>query len=74
VQLISTQQGTFTSSRFSKESFFKKRPTARIARSINVDDEDEPISIQEAVSHLTYGKQWEIAINNEYNSLIKNKT
>jgi len=38
-----------------------------------VDDEDEPTSIQEAISYLTYGKQWEIAINDEYNSLIKNK-
>jgi hypothetical protein len=69
-----SNKGTFISPRFIEEGFPKRSPTARIARSINTDDEDEPVSIQEAISHPTRGKQWEIAINDEYNSLIKNKT
>jgi hypothetical protein len=67
-------KGTFTSTKFSQEGISKKQSTAKIARSINLDNEDELISIQEAINHPTRGKQWEIAINNEYNSLIKNGT
>jgi len=69
-----SNKGTFISPRFIEEGFSTRPPTARIARSVNIDDEDEPTSIQEAIRHPTRGKQWEKAILDEYNSLIKNRT
>jgi len=32
----------------------------------------EPRNYQEAVSHPLYGKEWELAIREEYESLMKN--
>ena len=46
---------------------------AKMARN-NPDDEDEPVTMQEAINHPTQGKQWEKAIQDEYNSLMKNHT
>jgi len=34
----------------------------------------EPKSLNEAINHLEYGKQWEAAVLEEYQSLIKNDT
>src|SRR5579859_4533286 len=47
---------------------------AKIARNIDSNDEDEPATVQEAINHPTRGKQWEKAIRDEYESLIKNNT
>src|SRR5947207_2374705 len=72
-----SNKGILTSTKFQDESFDKKAGrvrTAKIARSINPDDEDEPATIQEAINHPTRGKQWEKAIHDEYESLIKNHT
>jgi len=37
-----------------------------------VSDSMEPSSYQEAVNHPLYGKEWELAIREEYESLMKN--
>ena len=47
---------------------------AKLARNIDPNDEDEPATVQEAINHPTFGKQWEKAIRDEYESLIKNHT
>ena len=71
-----TGKGTFTTRKFAEESFSKpeKIRMAKIARNIDPNDEDEPVTVREAVSHPTRGKQWEKAIRDEYESLIKNHT
>src|SRR5579859_3593957 len=69
-------KGTFTSTKFQDEKF-KKEPRIRMAkieRNIDPNDEDEPATVQEAINHPTFGKQWEKAIRDEYESLIKNHT
>lgn len=38
------------------------------------DNEPEPRTYDEAVSHPTHGKQWEKSIQEEYDSIIKNNT
>ena len=69
-------KGTFTTKKFTEEDFSKpeKIRMAKIARNIDPNDEDEPVTVGEAVSHPTRGKQWEKAIRDEYESLIKNHT
>jgi hypothetical protein len=70
-------KGTFTTTRFEDEEFTKGRKgphVANVARKINPDDEEEPMTVQQAISHPTRGKQWEKAIKEEYDSLIKNHT
>ena len=69
-------KGTFTTKKFTEEDFSKpeKIRMAKIARNIDPNDEDEPVTVREAVSHPTRGKQWEKAIQDEVNSLIKNHT
>ena len=70
-------KGILTSTKFEHENFDKKPGRirmAKVARSINPDDEDEPATMQEAINHPTRGKQWEKAVRNEYESLIKNHT
>ena len=69
-------KGTITSKRFDEEDFSRKQRihTAKIAKSIDPNDEAEPKTIQEALNHPTRGKQWEQAIRDEYKSLIKNDT
>src|SRR5277367_2092106 len=47
---------------------------AKIARNIDPNDEDKLGTVQEAINHPTHGKQWEKAIQEEVNSLIKNHT
>ena len=72
-----SNKGILTSTKFEDENFDKKPGrirTAKVARSINPDDEDEPATMQEAINHPTRGKQWEKAVRNEYESLIKNHT
>src|SRR5437762_7702582 len=74
-----SNKGILTSTKFQDESFDKRTGrvrTAKMARSINpdADDEDEPTTMQEAINHPTRGKQWEKAIRDEYESLIKNHT
>ena len=44
----------------------------KLTRNINPDDEDESATIQEAINNPTSGKQWEKALQDEYNSLINN--
>ena len=50
----------------------KRKKTAKLARIINPNT--EPQSLQEAIEHPLYGKQWEQAINDEYDALVKNDT
>ena len=71
-----SNKGTITSTRFEDEDFSRKPQIhqARIAKNIDPNDEAEPITIQEALNHRTHRKQWEQAIRDEYNSLIKNHT
>ena len=71
-----SNKGTFTSMKFENEKFDKGPRThmAKIAWSGNPDDEEEPRTVQEAINHPTRGKQWEKAIRDEVNSLIKNHT
>src|SRR5271154_4706049 len=47
---------------------------AKLARNIDPNDEDEPTTVKEAIYHPTRGKQWKKAIQDEVNSLIKNRT
>jgi hypothetical protein len=70
-------KGTITSKKFTDEHFNKKPGRvhmAKIARNIDSNDEDEPATVQEAINHPTRGKEWEKAIRDEVNSLIKNHT
>src|SRR5277367_2465981 len=71
-----TGKGTFTTKKFTEEDFDKppRVRMAKIARNIDPNDEDEPTTVQEAINHPTRGKQWEKAIQEEVNSLIKNHT
>ena len=65
------------STKFQVENFDKEAErirTAKIARNINPNDEDEPATMQEVINHPTRGKQWEKAIRDKYESLIKNHT
>jgi hypothetical protein len=72
-----SNKGTTTSQKFPDEDF-NKRPRqtrmAKLARNIDPNDEDKLATMQEAVNHPTRGKQWEKAIQDEVNSLIKNHT
>jgi hypothetical protein len=72
-----SNKGTFTTKKFADEDF-DTRPgqtrMAKLARNIDPNDEDEPTTVKEAINHPTRGKQWEKAIRNEVNSLIKNHT
>ena len=47
---------------------------AKLARNIDTNDEDKHATMHEAIDHPTRGKQWENAIQDEVNSLIKNHT
>src|SRR5271169_1751073 len=70
-------KGIITSKRFTDEDFDRKSGQthiAKIARNIDPNDEDEPATVQEAINHPMRGKQWEKAIRDEYESLIKNHT
>ena len=70
-----SNKGILISTKYQDENFDKgagRIRTAKIARSINPDDEDEPATMQEVINHPTRGKQWEKVIRDEYESLIKN--
>jgi len=71
-----SNKGVLTSTKFADENFDKtpRVRMAKLARSIDPNDEDEPKTVQEAINHPTRGKQWEKAIREEYDSLIKNHT
>src|SRR5579859_3429582 len=72
-----SNKGILTSKKFADEDFDKRSGQtrmAKIARNIDPNDEDEPATVQEAINHPTRGKQWEKAIQDEVNSLIKNHT
>ena len=47
---------------------------AKLARSLNPDDEEEPTTFREATTHPTRAKEWEKAIMDEYNSIMRNNT
>jgi Reverse transcriptase (RNA-dependent DNA polymerase)/Domain of unknown function (DUF4219) len=47
---------------------------AKMARNIDPNDEEEPATVQEAINHPTRGKQWEKAVKDEVNSLMKNES
>src|SRR2546430_752125 len=47
---------------------------AKLARSSDSDNEEEPMTFREATSHSTRGKEWEKAIMDEYNSIMRNNT
>jgi len=69
-------KGVIASTRFEDENFDKQPQVrmAKLARNIDPNDEDEPTTVQEAINHPIRGKQWEKAIQDEVNSLIKNHT
>src|SRR5256714_1885184 len=67
-------KGKFKSTKFGEEDFSKKQPTAKIARTLNPDSEDEPKNMQEALDHPTHGRQWEQAFKEEYDPLMRNQT
>ena len=69
-------KGIITSTRFEDENFekLKRKPTALIAKVLDPNDEQEPQTYQEAMNHPQCTNQWEQAIIDEYNSLIKNGT
>jgi hypothetical protein len=71
-----SNKGTFASTKFQDMDFDKKPRVrmAKIVRNVNPDDEDEPVTVQEAINHPTRGKQWEKAIRDEVNSHTKNHT
>ena len=71
-----SNKGTFTSTKFADEDFDKgkRAHVAKMARNTDPNDEEEPATIYEAINHPTRGKQWEKAIRDEVNSLIKNHT
>ena len=55
-----SNKGILTSTKYQDENFDKEARrirTAKIARNINPDDEDEPATMQEAINHSTRGKQ-----------------
>src|SRR5579859_2467861 len=62
--------------RFADKDYSKKprKHVAKFANTIDLDDEMEPQSYEEAVNHPMRGKQWEWAIQDEYDSIMKNKT
>src|SRR5579859_2811561 len=43
-----------------------KRYGAMIARVMTLDNEEEPITYQQAINHPYHGKEWEIATQEEY--------
>ena len=47
---------------------------AKLARTSNPDDEEEPTTYREATTHPTRAKEWEKAIMDEYNSIMRNNT
>src|SRR5579859_1528139 len=51
-----------------------KRYGAMIARVMTLDNEEEPIMYQQAINHPYHRKEWEIAAQEEYDSLMKNET
>jgi hypothetical protein len=55
-------KGTFLTTKFADEDYSQKKQMARIAKTINPDNELEPQTYDEAVSHPTRGKQWEQSI------------
>jgi hypothetical protein len=70
-------KGTITSTKFADETFDKKPGPvhmAKMARKTDPNDKDEPATVKEAINHPECGKQWEKAIRNKYESLIKNHT
>lgn len=71
-----SNKGIFTSAKFQDEEFEKKSRVrmAKIIWNANPDDEDESATVQKAINHPTYEKQWEKAIQDEVNSHIKNHT
>jgi hypothetical protein len=71
-----TSKGIFITKKFTEEDFDKppRVRMANIAQNIDPNDEDELATVQEAINHPTHGKQWEKAIQEEVNSLIKNHT
>src|SRR5579859_3563479 len=51
-----------------------KRYSAMITRVMTLDNKEEPITYQQAINHPYHGKEWEIAAQEEYDSLMKNET
>ncbi len=47
---------------------------AKLAQTSNPDDEEEPTTFREATTHPTRAKEWEKAIMDEYNSIMRNNT
>jgi len=47
---------------------------AKMAQTSNPDDEEEPTTFREATTHPTRAKEWEKAIMDEYNSIMRNNT
>jgi hypothetical protein len=47
---------------------------AKLAQSSNPDDDEEPTTFQEATTHPTRAKEWEKAIMDEYNSIMRNNS
>src|SRR5579859_7754572 len=45
-----------------------------IAQVMTLDNEEEPITYQQAINHPYDGKEWDITAQEEYDSLMKNET
>ena len=52
----------------------KAKSTAKFTRTQNFDDLQEPATFLEAIEHPTHSNEWEKAIQEEYNSIIRNGT
>jgi hypothetical protein len=55
--------------RYGDEDWIRGKRTAKLAQTLH-----EPQTFNDAINHPDHGKQWEQAIKDELNSLIKNKT
>jgi hypothetical protein len=71
-RLSQTTKGQDKRTPYHQEMWSTPRSSARIARARHI--ELEPATYEDAVTHSRFQKQWEQAILDEYNALIKNET
>jgi Reverse transcriptase (RNA-dependent DNA polymerase)/Integrase core domain/GAG-pre-integrase domain len=67
-----SNKGQFTQERFGDIEWATGKSSARVARTDK--STGEPQTFDEAIDHPEYSRQWEEAILDEYNSLVKNST
>src|SRR5579859_7371460 len=61
---VSSNKGNNTSKEFADKKFDKPQQVdmANITWNFDLNDEDDPAMVQEAINHSAHGKQWEKAI------------